>query len=75
MNIKKCDRCGKIYEPKMIKSGHSNHRIIIECDDKVDCYESKNHRSFDLCPTCACRFAGFFSEGGQLKYETITSLF
>lgn len=75
MDVKKCDRCGKIYEPKLIKSGHRNHRIITDCDEKVDCVESKDHHSFDLCPTCADRFALFFSGGGQLKYETIKSLF
>lgn len=76
MDVKKCDRCGKIYEPNLIKSGRKNHRIITECDDEVDSYESKTtHSSFDLCPTCADRFALFFSEGGQLKYETIKSFF
>lgn len=75
MDVKKCDRCGEIYEPKLIKSGHRNHRIIIECDDKVDFIESKDHQSFDLCPTCADRFALFFSGGGQFKYETIKSFF
>ena len=75
MDVKKCDRCGKIYEPRLIKIGHRNHRIITECDDKVDCVESKEHHSFDLCPSCADRFALFFSGGGQLKYETIKSFF
>lgn len=75
MNVKKCDRCGRIYEPSLIKSGHRNHRIIMGCDDTVDSCESETHGSFDLCPTCADRFALFFSEGGQLKYEIIKSFF
>lgn len=75
MDVKKCDRCGKIYEPRLIKSGHRNHRIITNCDEEVDYVESKDHHSFDLCPTCADRFALFFSGGGQLKYEIIKSFF
>lgn len=75
MNVKRCDRCGKIYEPILVMSGHKNHRIITECDDKIDSFESKDRHSFDLCPTCADRFALFFSGGGQFEYESIKSLF
>lgn len=49
---RKCDRCKKLFEPKLSSNGHTsayhNIRVTVETHDKI--LEKVYHH--DLCPEC-----------------------
>lgn len=50
---KKCDRCGKLYEPKSLpfnKKISANGICVVEIDDDRRRYSGKG--IYDLCPDC-----------------------
>lgn len=55
MNAKKCDRCGRFYEPYQPDAALKNSNVIIfaeeytNADGNSDYYEQ---RQFELCPNC-----------------------
>lgn len=48
---RKCDRCGKLYEPYNLRndSNHINGLIFVNVDEQRKYY---NHGVIDLCPDC-----------------------
>ena len=60
MNAKKCDRCGKYYEPyqradsHMTSTGNTVYNVKFNCV-KI-CIDDKWCGTFDLCPECAKDF-------------------
>ena len=44
MNAKKCDRCGKLYEPETIIEGYRLTRYSQ--------FNSRYQKKIDLCPEC-----------------------
>lgn len=61
---RKCDRCGKLYEPKSInfRSGRINSIRTVErgWDNAVT-----SGQIFDLCPDCIEDFKNWFNEGSM----------
>lgn len=51
MLIKKCDRCGTVYEPynERNNSAKTNGFILLNIDTKMQYYK---HAARDLCPSC-----------------------
>lgn len=52
---KKCDRCGKLYEP--YSTGENSIRLI------------RNYKILDLCPECMKAFNEFMIDGGTEERE------
>lgn len=61
---RKCDRCGKLYEPYNLKddSKHINGIIFVNVDEQRKYYD---HGIIDLCPDCSTEFINWFQNGGE----------
>ena len=63
---KKCDRCGKLYEPKNIKIHKTNINGLGLINRDIRNDKVITQRLFDLCPECLVSLAGW------LKNEPMT---
>lgn len=61
MTARKCDRCGKLYEPynSQNDSKHINGLIFVNVDEQRKYY---GHGINDLCPECSAEFINWFFE-------------
>lgn len=62
MNVKKCDRCGEIYE--LDKKAEYNNCIVLLKDTKQNCIKSGYK---ELCPKCAEKLHSFLNGGVENK--------
>jgi hypothetical protein len=60
MRIRKCDRCGKVYEPY---DDVHNTITVSTYDMNNECVD--NGESYDLCPDCKEEFRGWLH-----RYQT-----
>lgn len=68
---RKCDRCGKLYEPKSINFKKSCRVNSIRIAERGYDNSVASGQIFDLCPDCLEGFKNWFNEereydGGQL---------
>lgn len=60
MDAKKCDRCGRYYEPYSIADSHMTRTGDFEYNVKFNNVatftDDKNKKTYDLCPECAKAF-------------------
>lgn len=61
MIVKKCDRCGKIYDDSDSNrvGEYFNHTITMASYFKGEIIEGYDSLGFDLCPDCADELAKF----------------
>lgn len=63
---KKCDRCGKFYEPYNVENDSENINGITTLNiDHKGCYFS--HNVIDLCPDCKNSFEAWYKAGKLIK--------
>ena len=58
MTAKKCDRCGKFYDPYTFDSSESYRYDVIK-----DCHPYPNTIKIDLCLTCKSELVKWLNEG------------
>jgi len=63
---RKCDRCGKLYEPYNSRNDSTriNGIIFVNVDEERKYY---GHGIKDLCPYCSTDFVNWFQNGGQVN--------
>ena len=61
-SAKKCDRCGKLYEPYNTKNDakHVNGIMTVNIDSYGEYYD---HKPVDLCPKCKDSFEEWLFAG------------
>ena len=51
MTVKKCDRCGAIYEPQKYETDEHNISSCLRISKQYS-YSSAKEEMYDLCPAC-----------------------
>lgn len=59
---KKCDRCGKLYEPYPTGNKVENNALMRIAKDPDGCIRHKD-KSLDLCPECMAEFNNWMIGG------------
>ena len=63
---KKCDRCGKLYEPYNTKNDSKNFNGIMTVNIDA-CGEYYDHNPMDLCPKCKDSFEEWLFAGKPVE--------